>query len=153
MDTSSSSVDTATEPTDTATGAVDLTPTIRLLFPQSSTTEFYCPLFTAVVDIDNYDLSEENYGLTPTEGQGHWHLTEGVNILGATADEYLELTEPLEEGDHNLVARLVGNDHQEYLIDGVGVNWLVEITVADTAGCLGDQGGGGPPPSDTGTGR
>ncbi len=151
-DTQGGVTDTA-DTADTASASVDAAPTIRLLFPQSSTTEFYCPLFTAVVDIDNYELSEENYGLTPTEGEGHWHLTEGANILGATAAEYLELSEPLEPGNHNLVARLVGNDHQEYLNDGVGVSWLVEITVSDAEDCLGDQGGGSLRLDDTGTTR
>jgi hypothetical protein len=127
-------------------------PSIRLLFPQSSTSDVYCPLFTVVADIDNYDLSEENYGLTPTEGQGHWHLTEGSDILGATADEFLELSEPLDEGDHNLVAVLVGNDHQEFEVDGTGFSWLVEITVSDASGCLGDQ-GGGDAAGDSGTAR
>lgn len=132
--------------------AVDADPSVRLIFPRSSTTDVYCPLFTAVVDIDNYDLSEENYGLAPTDGQGHWHLKEGSDVLGATASEFLALTAPLDDGAHNLLAVLVGNDHQELTVDGSAISWLAEITVSDTEGCLGDSRGDDTETGDSGTG-
>ncbi len=134
-------------PTGDTAVAASSDPSLRVLFPVSSTTEVYCPQFTVVVDVDHFTLSEENYGLSPTEGEGHWHLLEGADVLGATADEHLALADPLDDGDHNLVAMLVGNDHQEYLHEGAGVSWLVELTVEDGPGCLGDRGGD----TDTGT--
>lgn len=107
-----------------------LSPSIRVLFPESSTSARYCATFMVAVDVDNFVLSEEHYGGDPVEGEGHWHLLDGNDVVQPTFEEYafIPAEAPLADGDHVLKAQLVGNNHQPFSPD---IYYQVEITVLD----------------------
>ena len=120
-------------PYDTA-GDAAAEPSIRILFPESSTDHVYCSTFTVVVDVDNFVLSPD-FNNGNVDGEGHWHLMLGSELLAARAEEYAFLPEPFEDGDYSLTAKLVANDHQPLDPE---VSWLTELTVDSTdEGCLG----------------
>lgn len=139
-------------PYDSATGDSSAgAPSIRISFPESSTEYTYCSTFMVSVDVENFVLSEEHYGGDNVEGEGHWHLLDGDEVLKATADEWAFIPEEkaLADGDHVLKAQLVKNDHQALDPE---ISWIAEITVNNAAiddtgtedyeGCLGGGGSG-----------
>ena len=136
-------------PYDTSGGA----PSIRIIFPESSTEVVYCSTFQVSVAVENFTLSEADYGGANVDGEGHWHLLDGDTVLKATADEYAYIPTdmPLSDGDHVIKAELVQNDHQPLTPE---ISWISEITVnneavddtaTDTAyeGCIGGGTDGG----------
>lgn len=137
-------------------------PTIRFIFPESSTTDRYCSTFMVAVDIDNFEMDSEHFGGDDVEGEGHWHLYSDGAYIGAGSGQYLFIpdSKALTEGEHQLEARLSENDHDEF---DPRIYDTVEIFVDDTPDdpetpevetCLGATGsapeGGGA--GDTGTG-
>lgn len=113
-------------------------PTVRIIFPESSSTVYYCTTFMVAVDVDNLVMTEEHFGGDPVEGEGHWHLYVDGSYVGATWKEYYFVPEAkaLTEGEHQLDVRLAGNDHQAFDPE---ISYQVEILVDDT------------PPDDPGT--
>jgi hypothetical protein len=115
------------------------TPSIQMLFPVSSLDTVYCPIFTVVVDVDGYILSSENYGDDHSDGEGHWHMTEGSEMLGTASADFYTLTQPLDEGEHAILVFLVQNNHQDYDFNGEAIEWLTEIMVEDSEDCVGTR--------------
>lgn len=106
-------------------------PSIQIIFPESSSTVYYCSTLMVAVHIQNFVLSAEHTGGDPVDGEGHWHLYDGADYLGQTYKEYLFVGESkaLSEGEHVLVAELVQNNHQPFDDD---IFYQAEILVDDT---------------------
>ena len=160
-------VDTA-EDTGTITPA-DTRPSIRVLFPNPNFLDedelckdvtgpcpVVCPSFTVVVDVDNLEMSHENYGGDPVEGEGHWHLhLDDPEFAGAAtaavADPWATFIDPVSEGFHTVGALVVENNHFQLSEELQGRDRAqVEIEVRDVPHCLMAPFGDGNYSTDTG---
>lgn len=128
-------------------------PSITILFPNP---DYYsdpekgrdvCPNFQIVVAVDNFLL--EDPSTVDVDGQGHWHLyiddPDLENYVQVGDGEVLDLETPLTVGNHTLYAVLRQNTHgplpAEMVDNGSDVS-LSEITVADSADCIGNKNSG-----------
>jgi hypothetical protein len=108
----------------------DYAPHIELTFPSHGTTDAYCPVFTAVAKIDDFDMTTE----------GAWQLVaygpEGARLIGTSQNTFVTVPtgDPLLEGHHEFVAELVDIGGQPL---DPPVVWRAFAEVADESGCLG----------------
>jgi len=158
-------------PEDTGPSAqpADTRPSIRILFPNpfyldeealcdgiAGPCPVVCPSFTVVVDVDNLDLSHENYGGEPVAGEGHWHLhLDDPEFTGAAvaavADPWATFVDPVSEGFHTIGALVVENNHFQLDEEQQGQDRAqVEIEVRDAPHCLMAPFGDGNYATDTG---
>ncbi len=134
-------------------------PSIRILFPNPALTAssadelLICPMFTVVVEVDNFELSHEHYGEDPVDGEGHWHLYVDDPDLdepqAAVADPYASPSAALAPGFHSVYVQLVQNNHlplPDSAVDPDNASNVhaVEIMVTDDMmNCVGGGNGGG----------
>lgn len=116
---------------------------IEILFPKTSLEVRYCPQFTMVVQVDDFELDPEAIGADPVEGVGHWQLWTGsdceLELIGQSGEPFFELQEPLPAGTNVLYAELVTNDSQPL---DPPVRYRTAIVVSeDEELCISDPGG------------
>ncbi|MCB9779233.1 MAG: hypothetical protein H6742_11770 [Alphaproteobacteria bacterium] len=121
-------------------------PSVRIVFPFTSSSVTICPEFVMVLDIDNFDVVDFNGTTDVPADEGHWHLFDGSDYLTNFVEEW-GLVQLDHEGagaePHILTVQLALNDHS--LLD---YESTIEIEVDNTEDCLG--GDHGPPPSSDG---
>lgn len=117
-------------------------PTMSIIFPQTREDVVICPNFVIVVDIDGLELVDYRSQPKHVEGQGHWHLYDGGDYLGAFVEPWGVVSLENDGGldHHSLTASLSQNDHT-----AMGIEATVEIVVGPE-GCI----GGDPDPADEG---
>ena len=122
-------VDTGKGGDDSAQSSSD--PSIRIIYPVSSTTTVYCPSFFIVVDVDNFTIVDIQDDPVDVEGEGHWHLKNDDTYVVAVDKEYLQVPtdKVFSTGTHYVSAQLAQNDHQPL---DPNVEYGVEITIGQT---------------------
>lgn len=123
-------------PTDTGKGGDDSAqvsdaPTIRIIYPVSTSSTVYCPSFFMAVDVDGFTLTTIQDEPVNVDGEGHWHVKSDGTYVMAVDKEYIQVpvSEKITAGTHYISAQLATNDHQPL---DPNVEHSIEITIGDT---------------------
>ena len=87
------------------------------------------------VEVENFELTPEDEGSDPVDGQGHFHLyVDGVKVgrLYGTDWHLPKLT----EGSHEITVEVSANNHLPYAVDGepITASAMVEVSAEQASG-------------------